>query len=170
MESIINDEIKLSSLVRQQDTYQNSINTDRGRQERGINQSIKTILYQKHEVRHRLISVSRLSYFSVPAQFSLLSSVLLFVILIQEFSVAKPCCNFSFISIVHLYFMCSSLCYLAIVIKRQETHFSFDSRSLIKFSECKHIINSRFRNTIKFLGTLQLISIQRALLSPRSIS
>ena len=75
MESIINNEIKLSSLVRQQDTYQNSINTDRGRQESGINQSIKTILYQKHEVRPRLISVSRLNYFSVPAQFSLLFSV-----------------------------------------------------------------------------------------------
>ena len=100
MESIINDEIKLSSLVRQQDTYQNSINTNRGRQEKGINQSIKTILYQKHEVCPRLVSVSRLNYFSVPAQLSLLSSVLLFVILIQESSIAKLCCNFSFIPFV----------------------------------------------------------------------
>ena len=96
----INDEIKLSSLTRQQDRHQISINRGRGRQEKGINQSIKTILYQKHEVCPRLVSVSRLNYFSVPAQFSSLSSVLLFVILIQESSAAKPCCNFSFIPIV----------------------------------------------------------------------
>ena len=160
MESIINDEIKLSFLVRQQDTYQNSINTDRGRQEKIINQSIKTILYQKHEVCPRLVSVSRLNYFSVPVQISLLFSV--FVICYSYSRVfSSHCCNFS-------YYL--SLCYLAIVIKRQETHFSFDSRSLIEFSECKHILDSRFRKTIKFLGTLQLISIQRALLSPRSIS
>ena len=95
-----NNEIKLSSLVRQQDEYQNSINRGRGRKKMIINQSIKTFLYQKHEVRPRLISVSRLNYFSVPAQLSLLSSVLLFVILIQESSVAKPCCNFDFISII----------------------------------------------------------------------
>ena len=107
MESINKHEIKLSSLERQQDEHQNSINTDRGRQEIGINQSIKTILYQKHEVRPRLISVSRLSYFSVPAQFLSLSSVLSFVIFIQESSVAKPCCNFNFISIIR---HCSS-CY-----------------------------------------------------------
>ena len=96
-----------TSLVRQQDTYQNSINTDRGRQERGINQSIKTILDQKHEVRPRLVPVSRLNYFSVPAQFSSLSSVLSFVIFIQESSAAKSCCNFDSISIIR---HCSS-CY-----------------------------------------------------------
>ena len=78
VKSINKHEIKPSSLVRQQEIYQDSINTDRGRKKRGnqsINQSIKTILYQKHEVRPRLISVSRLNYLSVPAQFSLLFSV-----------------------------------------------------------------------------------------------
>ena len=133
MESIINDEIKLSSLVRQQDTYQNSINTDRGRKKRMINQSIKTFLYQKHEVRPRLISVSRLNYFSVPAQFSLLSSVLLFVILIQESSIAKLCCNFSFISIIRH-------CAILLLLQRcKRPTPSFDLRSfLINFSSAIH--------------------------------
>ena len=128
-----NNEIKLSSLARQQDEYQNSINRGRGRKKMMINQSIKTILYQKHEVCPRLVSVSRLNYFSVPAQLSLLSSVLLFVILIQESSIAKLCCNFSFISIVHH-------CAILLLLQRGKRPTpSFDLRSfLINFPSAIH--------------------------------